>query len=174
MGLAGVLPGWCALWHCRRCSSVWLQTRGSGSHQTRDATLGWPARRPRPSPAGPTNLISGSMPHLAVPMFCCQRLSTRTVKGRDHRKRGSWEDEPAWPGAHHQLSELITAIKYVSGEFSTACRSTISTNCITKTLLHCFKQDESPLLYVYFLFYHHRSHDQRVLYCRQELFCIFP
>src|SRR6266567_6896685 len=67
----------------------------------------------------------------------------------------------------------LTAMKYVSGQFSTAYRSTIGTDFITKTLPHHSKPDESVTLqiwvshhhyhYVYLLFYCHRSHNRRIL-----------
>ena len=51
------------------------------------------------------------------------------------------------------LSELalrnITAKKYVSGQFSTAYRSTIGTDFITKTLPHHSKPDESVTLQIW-------------------------
>jgi Ras-related protein Rab-7A len=44
---------------------------------------------------------------------------------------------------------IITAIKYVSGHFSTAYRSTIGTDFITKTLPHHSKPDESVTLQIW-------------------------
>jgi hypothetical protein len=61
---------------------------------------------------------------------------------------------------------IITAIKYVSGQFSTAYCSTIGTNFITKTLPRHSKPDESattdlgPSLSL--RLYPHRSHDHRI------------
>jgi hypothetical protein len=36
-------------------------------------------------------------------MFLLTTFIHAHCQGRDHRKLGSWEDEPPWPGAHHQL-----------------------------------------------------------------------
>ncbi|KAF8502813.1 hypothetical protein F5888DRAFT_1667366 [Russula emetica] len=44
---------------------------------------------------------------------------------------------------------IITAIKYISGQFSTAYRSTIGTDFITKTLPHHSKPDESVTLQIW-------------------------
>jgi hypothetical protein len=56
-------------------------------------------------------------------------------QGRDHRGLGSWEDEPPSLGAHRQLLFFVCprlthchTIKYVSGQFLTAYRSTIGTD----------------------------------------------
>ena len=52
-------------------------------------------------------------------------------------------------------AQLSLAIKYVSGQFSTAYRSTIGTDFITKTLPHHSKPDESVTLQIW-VRHHHR------------------
>jgi Ras-related protein Rab-7A len=49
----------------------------------------------------------------------------------------------------------LTAIKYVSGQFSTAYRSTIGTDFITKTLPHHSKPDESVTLQIWVRHHHY-------------------
>src|SRR5258708_26179465 len=90
-------------------------------------------------------------------MFLLTTFSHAHCQGRDHRKLWSREDEPPWPGAHNQLLVcprlalriIIAAIKYVSGHFSTAYRSTIGTDFITKTHPHHSKPDESVTLQIW-------------------------
>lgn len=146
MELAGVLPGWLALSHCH-CSSVRLQARGRWH-----ATLGRP-REWRPHPA--------ARPHLAVRMILFTTFIHAHCQGCDYRKLGSRKDKLPWPGAHHQLLvcprlalQIITP-KYVSGQFSTAYRSTIGTDFITKTLPHHSKPDESVTLQIWVCHLHY-------------------
>ena len=151
MGLSGVLPGWLALSHCRY-SSVWSQARGKW-HATLGRLSEW---RPHPLAA---------RPHLAVRMILFTTFIHAHCKSRDYRKLGSRKDEPPWPGAHHQLlvCPRLTSIhfanhhthKYVSGQFSTAYRSTIGTDFITKTLPHHSKPDESVTLQIWVCYLHY-------------------
>jgi Ras-related protein Rab-7A len=55
---------------------------------------------------------------------------------------------------------IITAIKYISSQFSTAYRSTIGTDFITKTLPHHSKPDESVTLQIWV---RHRHYPLRLL-----------
>ena len=131
--------------------------RGSDSHQTRELNTATGARAQRHIKFD----FRLDNPHLAVRMFLLTTFIHAHCQGRDHRKFGSWEDEPPWPGAYHPLLvcprltlRIITAIKYVSGQFSTAYRSTIGTDFITKTLPHHSKPDESVTLQIWVS--HHR------------------
>ena len=190
MGHAGVLPCWFALSPCRRCPSV----RAAGeSHATPGQSAEHRDWRPRPRPLRHNKFdITLDGPHLAVRMFLLTTFIHAHCQGRDHRKLGSREDEPPWPGAHRQLlvspPRLITAIKFVSGQFSTAYRSTIGTDFITKTLPHHSKPDEFVTLQIWVRRYHFPTTSTfssspvahtTIGYCRTRtlfipLFCIFP
>ena len=108
--------------------------------------------------------------------------SPRT-QGCDHWEFGSGKGEPSWPGACNQLAvhpslpglrlSLCESVfvQFVSGHFSTAFRSTIGTDFITKTLPHS-KPDESVTLLIWvrlplptkspFSSPRHRSRDHRI------------
>ena len=149
---------------CRLAVAVhrlWLRARGSGSRS--HATPGLSAEhrdwRPRPRPLRHNKFdITLDGPHLAVRMFLLTTFIHAHCQGRDNRKLGSREDEPPWPGAHRQLlvspPRLIATIKFVSGQFSTAYRSTIGTDFITKTLPHHSKPDEFVTLQIWVRRYH--------------------
>jgi hypothetical protein len=158
LGLAGVLPGWFTLSHCRRCSSVWLQTRGSGSSH---ATPCRPNTTGARACCGTTNLISGSTStlgsaHVFVDnIYPCAPSRLRSWETRELGRRASVARcAPSIAclsaEAHHRhkvcLWRILGRLQY---------RSTIGTDFITRTLPHHSKPDESVTLQIWVRRHHH-------------------